>query len=109
MKEQTQNALRNRSRDDESGRALRPVDGFVVGGDADWETGKNLWVLLSRPGERLIDFFLEDDDFEVSPDPVPCACAGLRSDKGVSVGEVDWELDRFLSEMLDDQEIPVNS
>jgi hypothetical protein len=83
---------------------LRPVDGFVVGGEASWRDGDNLWLLLSRPGERLIDFFLEDERVEGSPDPVPCACAGLGPDGTVQIAEVDWELDRFLSEMLDEKE-----
>jgi hypothetical protein len=91
-----------------SGRAapsLRPVDGFVVGGEVVWGSGRNMWLLLSRPGERLIDFFLEDDPEDgCSDDPVPCACAGIAPDGSVLIGEVDWEADRFLSEMLDEQE-----
>lgn len=89
-----------------SPHALRPVDAFVVGGDVAWETGDNLWLLLSRPGEKLIDFFIEDE--EGSPksgaDPTPCACAGVRPDGTVTIGAIDWEMDRFLSELLDEQE-----
>jgi hypothetical protein len=103
MKEQAQGAVRPMTRTDDAVRRLRPVDGFVVGGDAEWAGGQNLWLLLSRPGERLIDFFVEDDDHGLSPDPVPCACAGILPDGTVVIGEVDWELDRFLSEMLDEQ------
>ena len=65
---------------------------------------QNLWLLLSRPGERLIDFFLEDDDEKSSADPVPCACAGVLPDGTVMIGHVDWDMDRFLSEMMDEQE-----
>ncbi len=105
MKERTSGERRIPARQDEAVRRLRPVDGFVVGGDAAWESGQNLWLLLSRPGERLIDFFLEDEDLAGSPDPVPCACAGVLPDGTVLIGEVDWEMDRFLSELLDEQEM----
>ncbi len=81
---------------------LRPVDGFVVGGNS-WESGRNLWLLLSRPGERLIDFFLEDEEAGAD-DPAPVACAGLLPDGSVLIGQVDWEADRFLSEMLDERD-----
>jgi hypothetical protein len=104
MKERVQNVVRSSPRTGESAGALRPVDAFVVGGDAAWESGQNLWLMLSRPGERLIDYFLDDDDRKSSPDPVPCACAGVLPDGTVLLGEVDWELDRFLSELLDEQE-----
>ena len=105
MKEQARIATRLIGANDESVHRLRPVDGFVAGGDAAWDSGQNLWLLLSRPGERLIDFFLEDEeDFEPGQDPVPCICAGVLPDGSVLVGEVDWETDRFLSEMLDEQE-----
>ncbi|RMG47296.1 MAG: hypothetical protein D6718_04055 [Acidobacteria bacterium] len=89
-----------------SPHALRPVDAFVVGGDVAWETGENLWLLLSRPGEKLIDFFIEDEDDapSVAADPAPFACAGVRPDGTVLVGAIDWETDRFLSELLDEQE-----
>ena len=103
MKERVQNVVRPSSRGGEQPGALRPVDAFVVGGDAEWESGQNLWLMLSRPGERLLDYFL-DDDRKNSPDPVPCACAGVLPDGTVLLGEVDWELDRFLSELLDEQE-----
>lgn len=105
MKEQAQGAVRTSARSDDAVKRLRPVDGFVVGGDAEWVTGQNLWLLVSRPGERLIDFFVEDDEGGLSLDPVPCACAGVLPDGTVLIGEVDWELDRFLSELLDEQEV----
>lgn len=104
MKEEAQYTSRLSTRSDRGSHRLRPVDGFVVGGDAVWDSGQNLWLLLSRPGERLIDFFLEDDDVDTSRDPIPCACAGMLPDGSVMIGEVDWEMDRFLSEMLDEQE-----
>ncbi len=104
MKERIQNGLRTATRTEEGQAKLRPVDGFVVGGDAAWDNGHNLWLLLSRPGERLIDFFLEEDDLDRALDPVPFACAGVAADGSVLIGEVDWELDRFLSEMLDEKE-----
>lgn len=95
--------LRPHHRTDSGTPVLKPVDAFVVGGDAAWDTGQNLWLLLSRPGERLIDFFVEDD-VQSSVDPVPCACSGIAPDGSVLIGDVDWEMDRFLSEMLDEQE-----
>jgi len=104
MKEQANNGPRLLARGEMASRQLRPVDGFVVGGATAWENGQNLWLLLSRPGERLIDFFLEDEDGTGSPDPLPCACAGVLPDGTVLIGEVDWEMDRFLSEMLDEEE-----
>ena len=104
MKESTRGIERPLPNPGTSVPELRPVDAFVVGGGAAWDTGQNLWLLLSRPGERLIDFFLEDDASNSSPDPVPCACAGVAPDGSVLIGEVDWEMDRFLSEMLDERE-----
>jgi hypothetical protein len=105
MKEQARISNRLIGAGDESVHRLRPVDGFVAGGEAAWDSGQNLWLLLSRPGERLIDFFLEDeDDAPADVDPIPCVCAGVLPDGTVLVGEVDWETDRFLSEMLDEQE-----
>ncbi len=104
MKERVQDLVRHPARTGNASPSLRPVDGFVVGGAVEWETGQNIWLLLSRPGERLIDFFLEDDDANAAGDPTPCACAGVLPDGSLLVGEVDWELDRFLSEMLDEQE-----
>ncbi len=104
MNEETRTTPRLLNRNGRAANELRPVDGFVVGGDASWDSGQNMWLLLSRPGERLIDFFLEDEDVKVSRDPFPCACAGVLPDGSVLIGEVDWELDRFLSEMLDEQE-----
>lgn len=104
MKERIQSGVRSAVKTEENPGRLRPVDGFVVGGDAAWESGNNLWLLLSRPGERLIDFFLEEDDLDRALDPVPFACAGVAADGSVLIGEVDWELDRFLSEMLDERE-----
>jgi hypothetical protein len=104
MKEQARDIVRQPARAEDTVPALRPVDGFVVGGAASWESGQNMWLLLSRPGERLIDFFLEDDRETESLDPAPCACAGVLPDGTVLIGEVDWEFDRFLSEMMDEQE-----
>lgn len=104
MKAETRSELRSVAKADEGHRTLRPVDGFVVGGEASWDSGQNLWLLLSKPGERLIDFFLEDEEDMGSADPVPCACAGVLPDGTVLIGEVDWEMDRFLSEMLDEQD-----
>ncbi len=104
MKERVQDIARHPAKGGETTPNLRPVDGFVIGGAAAWESGQNMWLLLSRPGERLIDFFLEDDDVRTALDPVPCACAGVLPDGTVMIGEVDWELDRFLSEMMDEQE-----
>jgi hypothetical protein len=105
MKEQARISSRLIGASDDSVHRLRPVDGFVAGGEAAWDSGQNLWLLLSRPGERLIDFFLEDEeDAPVAHDPIPCVCAGVLPDGTVLVGEVDWETDRFLSEMLDEQE-----
>lgn len=104
MKERTQDAARDKARGVLGVPALRPIDGFVVGGATGWDTRANLWVLLSRPGERLIDFFLEDDDQRDSTDPLPCACTGLLPDGRVTIGAVDWDLDRFLSEIMDEGE-----
>lgn len=104
MREQAHESARTKSRSSACGAGFRPVDGFVVGGDAAWDSGQNLWLLLSRPGERLIDFFIEDDELASSRDPFPCACAGVAPDGSVLIGAVDWEMDRFLSELLDEKE-----
>lgn len=104
MKERVQDVVRQHGKGHGTTPVLRPVDGFVVGGEASLDSGQNLWLLLSRPGERLIDFFLEDDDERASSDPVPCACAGVLPDGTVMIGHVDWDMDRFLSEMMDEQE-----
>lgn len=105
MKERTQSAARDASRGPGPAGGLRPVDAFVVGGPDGWTRGANLWLLLSRPGERLIDFFLEDDgDGRSVADPVPCACAGLTADGRITIGAVDWNHDRFFSEMMDERD-----
>lgn len=104
MKERVQDLVRPPAKAGGAAPSLRPVDGFVVGGDVEWQSGQNLWLLLSRPGERLINFFLEDDDTHASTDPAPCACAGMLPDGTLLIAEVDWEMDQFLSEMLDEQE-----
>ena len=104
MREHAHESVRPRAQGGAGGAGFRPVDGFVVGGDAAWDSGQNLWLLLSRPGERLIDFFIEDDESESSRDPFPCACAGVTPDGTVLIGAVDWEMDRFLSELLDERE-----
>lgn len=104
MKATTQDVARQAPKNAEARATLRPVDGFVVGGAAEWSSAQNMWLLLSRPGERLIDFFLDDERDGTSADPVPCACAGVLPDGTIVIGEVDWEMDRFLSEVLDDQE-----
>jgi hypothetical protein len=104
MNERVQDSIRQPAKAGDSAPTLRPVDAFVVGGEVAWESGQNLWLMLSRPGERLIDFFLEDDEVTKSRDPAPCACAGVLPDGTLMIEEVDWEMDRFLSELLDDQE-----
>jgi len=104
MREHAQESVRGKRQAGTCGAGFRPVDGFVVGGDAAWDSGQNLWLLLSRPGERLIDFFIEDDETSASRDPFPCACAGVAPDGTVLIGAVDWEMDRFLSEMLDERD-----
>jgi len=103
--ERTRTGPHPHSKREGGAHALRPVDAFVVGGDVAWETGENLWLLLSRPGEKLIDFFIEEDDApRCGTDPAPCACSSVRPDGTVTIGTIDWEMDRFLSELLDEQE-----
>ena len=102
MKERLENGLRSLHRAIGAVPRLRPVDAFVVGGRRSLETGGNVWLLMSRPGEKLIDFFLADDDAAKTDDPVPCACAGMTADGRVVIGEVNWDADRFLSELMDE-------
>ena len=81
----------------------RPVDGFVVGGEETESAGGDIWVLVSRPGEGLIDFFLEDDPSGVAADPRPRACLGVEEDGTLRIGTLDWETDRFLSELMEER------
>ena len=104
MNERVQDFVRQSAKTGDAAPTLRPVDAFVVGGEVAWESGQNVWLLLARPGERLIDFFLEDDEVAKSEDPAPCACGGVLPDGTLVIDAVDWEMDRFLSELLDDQE-----
>ena len=81
----------------------RPVDGFVVGRpEADGDT-RDIWVLVSRPGEGLMDFFLEDDPIGVAADPGPRCCLGIEDDGTLRIGTLDWETDRFLSELMEEK------
>ena len=87
-----------------SGRTpYRPVDGFVVGGEENENPDGDIWVLVSRPGEGLIDFFLDDDASGVAPDPRPRACLGVEEDGTLRIGALDWETDRFLSELMEER------
>lgn len=84
-------------------RRYRPVDGFVVGGDTPDGLSGDIWVLVSRPGEGLIDFFLEDEPTGVATDPRPRACLGMEADGTLRIGTLDWETDRFLSELMEER------
>ena len=52
-----------------------------------------------------MDFFLEDDPSGVAADPRPRCCLGIEEDGSLRIGTVDWETDRFLSELIEDKEM----
>jgi hypothetical protein len=78
----------------------RPVDGIVVGQRPHRKAARDIWVLVSRPGEGLMDFFLEDEPTGVVSDPHPQCCLGLGPDGTVTIGSLDWERDQLLSELV---------
>lgn len=83
---------------------LRPVDGFLP--DSKGSAEKlvlSSCTLLSRPGERLIDYFLEDANGDQAEDPVPYCGEVVMKDgvPAVVVREINWEQDRFLSEIME--------
>jgi hypothetical protein len=83
--------------------SYRPVDG-VVFGDARKRGGRqDVWVLMSRPGEGVMEFFLDDDEPSgVVADPGTQCCLGVEPDGTITLGRLDWDRDRFLSEMIYD-------
>jgi hypothetical protein len=55
---------------------------------------------MSRPGEGVMEFFLDDEPSGVVADPRPQCCLGVEPDGTITIGRLDWDRDSFLSEMI---------
>jgi hypothetical protein len=83
--------------------SYRPVDGVVFGDGRTRGSRQDVWVLMSRPGEGVMEFFLDDDEPSgVVAEPGTQVCLGVGSDGTITLGSLDWDRDRFLSEMIYD-------
>lgn len=83
--------------------SYRPVDGVVFGSARERGRKQDVWVLMSRPGEGVMEFFLEDDEpTGIVAEPGTQCCLGVDPDGTVTLGSLDWDRDRFLSEMIYD-------
>jgi hypothetical protein len=92
-------------------QALRARDGIVTGLRGARTVGRRqagaTWILVARADEPVEDFFLESpfgsQDHDEGEDPVAWICRSVQSDGTVRLGAVDLEVDRFVSEVLNDQ------
>lgn len=92
-------------------RALRARDGIVTGTRECRVLGRgqahSTWVVVARNDEIVEDFFLESpfgpEDLGSGDDPVPWICRGMGADGTVRLGEVNLEVDRFVSDVLNDE------
>ena len=86
----------------------RALDGLVAGGNRAKGLNKanlrSTWILVSRNDEPVEDFFLDSpfgaDAVAGGEDPVAWICRGMRADGTVRLGAVDFEVDRFASDVL---------
>ena len=83
--------------------SYRPVDGVVFGNARERGSQQDVWVLMSRPGEGVMEFFLDDaEPSGVVAEPGTQCCLGVAADGTVTLGSLDLDRDRFLSEMIYD-------
>ena len=91
--------------------AVRARDGIVAGMQQARVLGRRqagaTWILVARADERVEDFFLDSpfgaQDAEEGEDPRAWICRSVRADGTLRMGEVDLGIDRFVSEVLNDQ------
>ena len=91
--------------------AIRARDGIVTGLHRGRTVGRRqadaTWILVARADEPVEDFFLESpfgaQDHGNGEDPVAWICRSVRADGTVRLGAVDLEVDRFVSDVLNDQ------
>lgn len=91
--------------------ALRARDGIVTTVRGARRRGPGLpgtaWVLVARGDEHIEDFFLDGPfglaESDEGEDPRAWICRGVRRDGTVRIGAVDLEVDRFVSEVLNDE------
>ena len=96
---------------DPEDQAPRARDGIVTGTNRVRGLGRgqalSTWIVVARTDEAVEDFFLESpfgpDDDEPGEDPVPWICRGIRPDGTVRMGAVDLSVDRFVSDVLNDE------
>lgn len=88
-------------------RAPRVLDGIVTGAPRARGLGRGrlrtTWVLVARHDEPVEDFFLDSpfgDEAGGDEDPVAWICRGVRADGTVRLGAVDFDVDRFASDVL---------
>lgn len=91
-------------------RTLRPRDGIVTGARESSRLGRGqaraTWVVVARNDEIVEDFFLESPfgpDQPSGEDPTAWICRGLGQDGTVRMGEVNLDVDRFVSDVLNDE------
>jgi len=92
-------------------QALRARDGIVTGVSATRSLGRRqagaTWVLVARGDEPVEDFFLESpfgaEGHDPGEDPIPWICRSVHPDGTLRLGAADLEVDRFVSEVLNDQ------
>ena len=99
---------------DPDDRALKARDGIVAGSkrtrsSAAFGRGqaRATWVVVARNDEQFEEFFLEspygEDACATGEDPVPWICRGVDSDGILHIGAIDLRVDRFLSDVLNDE------
>ena len=89
---------------------LRARDGIVTGMQGAHKVGRRqagaTWILVARADEPVEDFFLESPfgagDSAEGEDPVAWICRSVRPDGTVRLGAVNLEVDRFISDVLND-------
>ena len=95
-----------------SDKAPRVLDGIVAGAPGARGLGRgrlrSTWVLVARGDEPVEEFFLDspfgEDGAEGGEDPIAWICRGIRADGTVRLGAVDFDVDRFVSDVLHDSE-----
>jgi len=89
-------------------RAPRLVDGIVTEASRarglSRARGRETWLLVARHDEPVEEFFLDSPfgagDRTAGDDPVAWICRGVRPDGTLRLGFVDFDVDRFASDVL---------
>ena len=91
-------------------RGARALDAIVAGAAHARGLGRNrlrsTWVLVARNSEPVEDFFLDspfgEDGRPAGRDPIPWICRGVRADGTLRMAAVDLDVDRFVSDVLNE-------